>query len=73
MYLFMSYQTDPVTECPFYTLHKNTDFNYYVCVDELSECSLDWMRYYTLHKNNGAHQYVWVDVLSGCNIYWMSY
>jgi hypothetical protein len=68
MYVLLSYQTAPVTECSLYTLHKNIDVHQYVCVDGLSEYFLELMHYYALYKSKGAHQYVFVDGFSDCSL-----
>jgi len=47
----------------FYTDDKCKGTHQYVCVDELPDCTIDWMPNYILHVNMGATYYVCVDVL----------
>jgi hypothetical protein len=57
----------------YYTHHKYKGAIHYVCVDVLSDCSVDWMSYYTHHKYKGTNLCVCVDVLldySSLNALW---
>ena len=49
---------------PYYTHQKYKGTDYYLCIDEFSNCFVAGMTYYTLHRYNGAHQYTCVYVLS---------
>ena len=44
---------------PYYTHHTYKVVHQYVCVDVLSDGSVDGMPYYTVHKNMDAHPYVY--------------
>jgi hypothetical protein len=65
MYKARLSQTTLVTEC--FITHTN------ICVDVLSESSVDQMHYYTLHTYKGAHHYVSVDGESDGYVYGMPY
>ena len=45
----------------------------YACVDEYTNCSVDWMPYYILHRYNGPHHYVCIYGLSDYSCYCMPY
>ena len=44
-----------------------------VCIDVLSDCTVDWMPNYILHMHMDATHYVCVDVFSDYTVVWMLY
>ena len=45
----------------------------YACIDEYSNCSVDWMPYYIIYRYNGTHHYICIYGLSDYSCYCMPY